>query len=137
MNWAQEHRHEFIRQTLNNGGVINRSMLMEKFSITPATATRDISTLAKLEPNLMYYDKSSKCFRLTPTKPQHWPDKIDAFAHHEALHMSSKLAEAVNEWLVDHPAIATNPDRLRLAEDAAATLFKLYQLIGRDSLGHR
>jgi hypothetical protein len=59
---------------------------------------------------------------------------IDAFSHHEALHMSSKLLQAVNEWLVEHPAIQADKERLKLATQAADTLMELYQLIGRQSL---
>ncbi len=58
------------------------------------------------------------------------PYNLDVFSHHEALHMSSKLAEAVNEWLVEHPAIQSDPARLALATQAAEKLFELYQLIG-------
>lgn len=56
---------------------------------------------------------------------------IDDFSHHEALHMSSKLCEAVYEWLVDHPAVKADSQRLLLATDAAESLMHLYQLIGR------
>lgn len=59
---------------------------------------------------------------------------IDEYSHHEALHMSSKLCEAVNEWLVDHPAIQADPERLDLAKQAAEYLMSLYQLIGRQCL---
>lgn len=60
---------------------------------------------------------------------------IDRFSHHEALHMSSKLTDAVNMWLVDHPAVKADSERLRLATVAAETLFALYQLIGAQSFG--
>ena len=60
--------------------------------------------------------------------------RIDKFSHHEALHMSSKLCDAVNEWLVDHPAVAADKERTRLAVNAAEHLYELYQLIGRQTL---
>lgn len=56
----------------------------------------------------------------------------DPFLDHEALHMSSKLLELVNEWLIEHPAITNNPNRRKLAEIAAESLMSLYQLIGSE-----
>lgn len=53
-----------------------------------------------------------------------------SYGCHEALHMSSFLAEAVSEQLCEHPAIEANPDWYRLASIAATALADLYQEIG-------
>jgi len=53
---------------------------------------------------------------------------------HEALHMASFFAAAVDSNLCDHPAIAQNPAWMDLAQDAADALFKLYQAIGNEHM---
>lgn len=53
---------------------------------------------------------------------------------HEALHMASFLASAVDQELREHPAIQRNPEWLRLAETATEALADLYQKIGADHL---
>jgi hypothetical protein len=53
---------------------------------------------------------------------------------HEALHMVSFLAGAVDEELAAHPAIKMNPEWHKLAKTAAAALIELYQKIGTEHL---
>lgn len=53
---------------------------------------------------------------------------------HEAMHMASFLAEAVNEQLVEHRAIAANQEWSALARSATETLMALYQKIGAEHL---
>lgn len=54
-----------------------------------------------------------------------------SYGCHEALHMTSMLAETVGERLSAHPAIMQNPDWLALASRAEDTLHALYQAIGQ------
>lgn len=61
--WPQQQRFNFIRKMLSEQGVLSRSMLREEFGISLQQATSDISKLARLEPNLLWYDKSAKYFR--------------------------------------------------------------------------
>ena len=72
-----------------------------------------------------------------------WQKKSDAEADgfkpgtlgcHEALHMASYFAGAVDEELCEHPAIKRNPKWLALATKAADALGDLYNAIGRDHL---
>jgi hypothetical protein len=56
--------------------------------------------------------------------------QMDAFGRHEVLHMSLFLAQCVEEQLMDHEQIRSNPDWMRLAETANDVLFRLYQAIG-------
>jgi hypothetical protein len=53
---------------------------------------------------------------------------------HEALHMASFLADAVDVQLVEHPAIKQNREWNFLAKRAAQALADLYQRIGREHL---
>ena len=53
---------------------------------------------------------------------------------HEALHMVSYLASAVEEEVVEHPAVAQNEEWLKLAQTAAKALADLYQAIGAEHL---
>jgi hypothetical protein len=56
--------------------------------------------------------------------------QMDAFGRHEVLHMSLFLAQCVEEQLMDHEQVRSNPDWMRLAEPANDALFRLYQAIG-------
>lgn len=53
---------------------------------------------------------------------------------HEALHMASFLASAVDEELREHPAIQANPKWKALAETATDALIELYSAIGSEHL---
>lgn len=56
--------------------------------------------------------------------------KPGTYGCHEALHMSQYLACAIDEELVSHPAIASNPEWQKIAINAADLLVDLYQKIG-------
>jgi len=53
---------------------------------------------------------------------------------HEALHMASYFAGAVDEELCEHPAIKGNKEWRKLAIKAVDALGDLYNAIGRDHL---
>jgi hypothetical protein len=59
--------------------------------------------------------------------------QVDAFARHEALHMSLFLCEAVGAQLLEHPAVAARAEWTNLAEQAHDALWRLYQAIGADA----
>jgi hypothetical protein len=58
-----------------------------------------------------------------------------SYGCHEALHMASFFAEAVDEQLCGHPAIQQNTTWMMLASNAAKALADLYQAIGAEHLG--
>jgi hypothetical protein len=58
----------------------------------------------------------------------------DAFARHEALHMSLFLCEAVGAQLLEHPAVASRAAWADLAERAHDALWRLYQAIGAEAV---
>ena len=60
--------------------------------------------------------------------------QVDAFARHEALHMSLFLCEAVGAQLLEHPAVSAHVPWARLAEEAHDALWRLYQAIGAEAL---
>jgi hypothetical protein len=53
------------------------------------------------------------------------------FGCHEALHMASYFASAVNEELTEHPAISHVPAWKKLAARAEETLVELYNEIAK------
>lgn len=56
------------------------------------------------------------------------------FSMHEALHMASFLAGAVDEELVEHSAVVAHPEWTELATKARDALAELYQAIGAEHL---
>lgn len=56
------------------------------------------------------------------------------FGTHEALHMASFLAGAVDEELVEHLVVVERPEWRALAVKARDALVELYQKIGAEHL---
>ena len=54
----------------------------------------------------------------------------DSYSRHEALHMSLFLAEAVETQLTQHEWVESDPQALKLAQQAGDILHNLYQYIG-------
>jgi hypothetical protein len=54
---------------------------------------------------------------------------------HELLDRTALLSDLVQRYLLDHPACVANPEWYRLANQAAAALQDLYQLVGAVHLG--
>lgn len=60
MRWFEQHRLEWIAETLRVFGFINREHLERKFGISTPQASTDINRFLRLHPCLMSYDKSAK-----------------------------------------------------------------------------
>lgn len=60
MRWYEQHRMEWIAETLRVFGYINRHHLMRKFGISEPQASNDFLTFQRLHPNAMKYDLSTK-----------------------------------------------------------------------------
>ena len=56
--------------------------------------------------------------------------EVGSLGCHEALHMASFLANAVDEELVQHPAVTQRQEWVQLALKAHQALSDLYQRIG-------
>ncbi len=54
---------------------------------------------------------------------------------HEAMHLASVVMDTVDRHLCDHPAVLSNPDWYRLADEAQTALFNLYQAMGARAAG--
>jgi hypothetical protein len=54
---------------------------------------------------------------------------------HEAMHLASVFMDTVDRPLCDHPAVLSNPDWYRLADEAQTALFNLYQAMGAKTAG--
>lgn len=60
MRWFQQHRIEWIAETIRVFGFINRHHLILKFGISTPQASYDLSTFQQLNPGVLVYDKSAK-----------------------------------------------------------------------------
>jgi hypothetical protein len=73
MNWFQQHRLEWIAETLRVFGFINRQHIMRKFSMSMPQASLDLALFQKLHPGVAEYDLTAK--RFVPRKqPERKPD---------------------------------------------------------------
>lgn len=54
---------------------------------------------------------------------------------HEATHLASVLMDTVDRHLCDHPAVLSNPDWYRLADEAQTALYNLYQAMAAQAAG--
>lgn len=65
------------------------------------------------------------------------PKPLDPFMYHEAVDRALIAAEAVDQWLVEHPAIKAHPRWHKQAEKARDALLSLHQSIAAHSDGKR
>ena len=60
MRWPEKQRHEFIDNTLEKTGFINRAEIVSKFEVTVLTASKDLTNYARLYPEKVTYNLSTK-----------------------------------------------------------------------------
>ncbi len=60
MRWFEEHRQEWIAETLRVFGYINREHLQRKFGISQPQASIDIRNYLRRNPDAMLYDMTAK-----------------------------------------------------------------------------
>ena len=60
MRWFEQHRQDWIAETLRVFGFINREHLIRKFGISAPQAAHDFATFMRLNPKAMAYDNSAK-----------------------------------------------------------------------------
>lgn len=65
MRWFEQHRMEWIAETLRIFGYINRVHLMKKFGVSEPQAATDFNRFMKLHPDAMRYDTSAKRYVAT------------------------------------------------------------------------
>ena len=60
MRWFEQHRQEWIAETLRVFGYINREHLERKFGISTPQASVDLRTFRRAHPGLITYDLTTK-----------------------------------------------------------------------------
>lgn len=60
MRWFEQHRMEWIAETLRVFGFINREHLERKFGVSTPQASADLNEFQRLHPKLITYNKSTK-----------------------------------------------------------------------------
>jgi len=60
MRWFEQHRQDWIEETLSVFGFINREHLMRKFGVSQPQASKDLATYARLNPDAMRYNLTTK-----------------------------------------------------------------------------
>ena len=102
--WSAEKRYEFIEFRLFWTGRLNRSDVIEAFSLSQQQASGDINAYLDGRKSNLFYDKSAKCYRRGKNfRPRYYtPDAAEFLAQ----------VRAVEDGLVapDHSWIAVFPD---------------------------
>lgn len=62
MRWFEQHRQEWIAETLRIFGFINREHLVRKFGVSAQQAAHDFGEFQRRHPKAMSYDTSAKCY---------------------------------------------------------------------------
>ena len=60
--WFVERRLEWIRESVEIFGRINREHVVQKFGITPQQVSADFAEAERRWPEMMRYDRSLKCY---------------------------------------------------------------------------
>ena len=70
MRWFEQHRMEWISETLRVFGFINREHIEQKFGVSTPQASIDLQKFQRLHPGAVRYNTSAKRYeRLTRIKP--------------------------------------------------------------------
>lgn len=62
MRWFENHRQEWIAESLRVYGFINRGHLCRKFGISIPQASHDLRTFVRSNPETIRYDRSEKTY---------------------------------------------------------------------------
>lgn len=65
MRWFEQHRMEWIAETLRVFGFINRAHLERKFGVSTPQALMDLNEFQRLHPKAMIYNMSTKRYEAT------------------------------------------------------------------------
>jgi len=65
MNYFQKLRHDFITKFIEKNGYINRSDIVDEFSVSIPLASKDISVWMKKNPNKISYNKRLKRYEVS------------------------------------------------------------------------
>lgn len=68
MRWFEQQRINYIAETLQALGYINRKHLIQKFGISTPQAAHDLTTFQQINPGTIKYDRSAKRY-VVCTKP--------------------------------------------------------------------
>jgi hypothetical protein len=60
LTWAVEQRVNWIKESVEIFGFINRKHIMKKFRMSGMQASADLTLVQKLHPNLIRYDTSQR-----------------------------------------------------------------------------
>lgn len=60
MRWFEQHRMEWIAETLRVFGFINREHIVRKFSVSVPQASHDLQEFQRLNPGRIAYDRGAK-----------------------------------------------------------------------------
>ncbi len=58
--WFEQHRQDWIAETIRVFGFINREHLQRKFGISQPQASKDLTAFMRAHPKAMAYDLSAK-----------------------------------------------------------------------------
>ncbi len=64
MRWFEDYRIEWIKETIEIYGFMNREHLIKKFGITSATAASDFANVMLRYPNLLRYNGRTKRYEI-------------------------------------------------------------------------
>lgn len=68
MRWFEQHRQEWIAETLRVFGFINRAHIERKFGVSTPQASLDLRTFQKNNPGAVSYDQTARCYRAALAK---------------------------------------------------------------------
>jgi hypothetical protein len=107
--WNAEKRYEFIEFRLFWTGKLNRSDVMEAFSLSQQKASGDINTYLEGRKSNLVYDKSAKCYRRGKNfRPRYYtPDAAEFLAQIRAV--EDGLIDTDHSWIAVFPDYAGTP----------------------------
>jgi predicted DNA-binding transcriptional regulator YafY len=117
LRWSVQQRLEFIELRLYWDGSINRSHLVEQFSISVPQASADLARYQDLAPHNIEYDSSSKAYLATQRFKPHFAEPNARHYLAQLLLRADQGVAAASSWIGMIPENAVVP-RVRRRMDA-------------------
>lgn len=113
LRWGVEQRLEFIEFRLFWEGHVNRSDLMDQFSVSVNQASTDLNRYMGFAPENMVYDKSARTYvRGSEFRPQFLEPDASRYLT-QLRSVADGILDREDSWIADLPTFASAPTPVR------------------------
>jgi hypothetical protein len=123
LRWGTEQRIEFIEFRLFWDGSVNRSDITEKFGVSAAQASVDLTQYRELAPENIHYDSSAKSYRPTDNfRPRVLKPSAERYLN-QLRALWDNVIGPIDTWIGELPEMGITPVPARRVEPGTLQTF--------------